>query len=71
MKLNEIASGKIWLLLSDEVDKDTIVHGIYTSKALAEKDRSKIETDYWRESRILELPLNKYRDVEGNWLDTK
>ena len=43
MKLNEITSGKVWLLIAEENYEAPNLHGIYTSKSLAEKA---LKTDF-------------------------
>ena len=71
MKLNEITSGKVWLLIAEENYEAPNLHGIYTSKSLAEKA---LKTDfknmkYKSESShptIKEVTLNSFNDLD--WL---
>ena len=70
MKLNEIAGGKVWMLISEEDYESNYVHGIFTSKALAAKAQKEFEKDEdltrYRRPAIVEVPLNKFNEFDWN-----
>lgn len=69
MKLNEIASGNVWVIISEEDYEATMVHGIFKSEAEAKKalnDPKNAESKWqFRDYKIVKVPMNSYSEYDA------